>query len=172
MSADFGYHPALRNPDVDLTEEEEDAILESLGMLRGMFFPGLSPRESRYWLDKQQVPHQVQCDRHLVRSMHQTGRRVDRTHFTEEIYVSTVFTGFNYARSDTDTPRVFETMCFGFRSDYQRRWRTWQEAQKGHDAVVALMRLEDLPKEPDKPEESYDLAELNRLVASDPNKEE
>jgi hypothetical protein len=67
------------------------------------------------------------------------------------VEVSTVFIGLDHSFGD-NKPRLFETMCFGaedymikfgkhkrlFRSelDYQERYETWDEAEKGHQRAI------------------------------------
>lgn len=64
-----------------------------------------------------------------------------------DIRVSTVFLGLdhNWGRllgADTP-PLLFETMVFGSDhpdlDEYQRRYSTWDEAEEGHAAAVALV---------------------------------
>jgi hypothetical protein len=66
--------------------------------------------------------------------------RVARTEINDTCYVSTVFTGLdhNWGRGD---PLLFETMIFGGPlDDYQRRYSTWNQAERGHDEAVAEAR--------------------------------
>jgi len=52
----------------------------------------------------------------------------------EGIKVSTVFLGINHGFDGE--PVLFETMVFGGEHDGdQYRWRTWEEAEKGHKKV-------------------------------------
>jgi hypothetical protein len=62
--------------------------------------------------------------------------------------VSTVFLGTDQALLPGDPPILFETKVFGGVSDGEvRRYATWDEAERGHRAVVA--RIESL--QADKP---------------------
>jgi len=69
-----------------------------------------------------------------------------------EVEVSTVFLGLNHQFFD-GPPLVFETMVFGgLRGDYQKRYSTWVEAERGHAQVLAeVLALEAPAKEPEKP---------------------
>lgn len=61
---------------------------------------------------------------------------VGRTEIDSSIYVSTVFLGMGNSHNGS-TPKMFETMIFGGpRDQEQSRFQTWDEAVKGHDAVV------------------------------------
>lgn len=65
--------------------------------------------------------------------------------------VSTVFLGIdhNYA-SFPSTPILFETMIFGGPySDFQARYRTYDEAEAGHAAIVAALRAGQEPPDVD-----------------------
>lgn len=57
---------------------------------------------------------------------------------TTAVEVSTVFLGLDHAFGRTARPVLFETMIFGGPEDGdQRRWCTEEEAQRGHNAIVA-----------------------------------
>lgn len=71
-------------------------------------------------------------------------RTVARTQVTATIEVSSVFLGLNHQWGN-GPPLLFETMVFGLDkgdplADYQWRYRTWHEAEQGHEAIVALVR--------------------------------
>jgi hypothetical protein len=71
-------------------------------------------------------------------------RTVAKTQISAAITVSTVFLGLNH-HWGSGAPLLFETMVFGLDeddplADYQERYRTWHEAEQGHEAVVALVR--------------------------------
>lgn len=54
--------------------------------------------------------------------------------------VSTVFLGLDHNFSRSGPPLVFETMVFGGPMDQeQQRYSTWEEAEAGHDEMVARM---------------------------------
>ncbi len=56
-----------------------------------------------------------------------------------EAEVSTVFLGLNHGTDDS--PLWFETMIFGGQHDqFQDRWKTWDQAEKGHQNIVALLK--------------------------------
>ena len=59
-----------------------------------------------------------------------------------EVHVSTVFLGldhsFNFNKKHV--PILFETMIFGGKHDeYQERYATWEEAEKGHKKAMDLV---------------------------------
>lgn len=55
--------------------------------------------------------------------------------------VSTVFVGMDLSLGQSPKPLVFETMTFGGKADgYQARYATWDEAARGHEAAVLIVR--------------------------------
>ena len=59
------------------------------------------------------------------------------------VRISTVFLGMDHSFSlyKEHVPILFETMIFGGKHDqYQKRYATWDEAERGHAAAVALAR--------------------------------
>lgn len=57
-----------------------------------------------------------------------------------DVTVSTVFLGLDHSYGE-GPPLLFETMIFGGEhSDDQWRYSTWEEAEQGHRAAVALVR--------------------------------
>lgn len=59
-----------------------------------------------------------------------------------EVRVSTVFLGLNHAWLGQGPPLIFETMIFGGKEDgYQDRYSTWDEAIKGHQKAIELLKL-------------------------------
>lgn len=60
------------------------------------------------------------------------------------VRVSTVFLSLNHASMhDPDTPILFETMIFGGEHDqYQDRYSTWEEAERGHKKAIAIVKGE------------------------------
>lgn len=67
-------------------------------------------------------------------------RRVDQTIINPEIRVSTVFLGLDHSFGD-GPPLLFETMIFdGEDDEYQERYSTWDEAEKGHEKAVAVAK--------------------------------
>jgi hypothetical protein len=67
--------------------------------------------------------------------------RVARTYINKKCYVSTVFMGLDHSFGGGE-PVLFETMVFGGPTDqeYQWRYRTFDEAERGHRAAVEETR--------------------------------
>ena len=62
---------------------------------------------------------------------------VKKSKITNEIMVSTVFLG-GIQNIFGDKPLFFETMVFGGEfNHYQKRYSTWEEAEKGHIEVCS-----------------------------------
>ena len=69
------------------------------------------------------------ADRHVART--QVG----------ELYVSTVFLGLDHNfHGISSLPILFETMIFGGEIEYQERYSTWEEAEKGHKRAVRVAK--------------------------------
>ena len=60
----------------------------------------------------------------------------------EHPWVSTVFLGLDYNFSNEGPPIVFETMIFNGIYDHKEQWRysTWDEAMKGHERAVKMVK--------------------------------
>jgi hypothetical protein len=66
---------------------------------------------------------------------------VKQDQVTLEVRVSTVFLGLNHAWLGQGPPLIFETMIFGGPEDgYQDRYTTWDEAIKGHEKALKLVK--------------------------------
>lgn len=85
----------------------------------------------------------------MVKSMDRSSWNVDRTDIGDCV-VSTVFLGIDHSMSFREpcAPILFETMVFGGVYDqYQWRYETWEEAEKGHkmacDMVLASFSLKE-----------------------------
>lgn len=74
---------------------------------------------------------------------------VDKTELPGNIEVSTVFLGLDhsfYFLKKNYVPILFETMVRGGEHDqWQDRYATWDEAQAGHDRVVAALQRGESP---------------------------
>ena len=65
---------------------------------------------------------------------------VERTEIGN-VKVSTVFLGIDHSFGAGSKPVLFETMIFGGKYDqYQVRYHTWDEARKGHQVAVELVK--------------------------------
>lgn len=64
---------------------------------------------------------------------------IKQTNLPNNILVSTVFLGINHAFMD-GPPILFETMIFGGEhNQYQNRYATYEEAEKGHEEAIQLV---------------------------------
>lgn len=69
-------------------------------------------------------------------------RHVAKTDLPNNVRVSTVFLGLDHNFLG-GKPILFETMIFGGKHDqYQERYFTWEEAEKGHKQAVAIAKEE------------------------------
>lgn len=69
-------------------------------------------------------------------------RQVAFTQVGHEVDVSTVFLGVDHNYHPDHGPVLFETMVFGGNLDQlQQRYSTWEEAEAGHQAIVALVSV-------------------------------
>lgn len=71
-------------------------------------------------------------------------RHVAQTH-VGEVWVSTVFLGLDHNWSGEGAPVLFETMVFTQGDELPEsmgfgRYRTWEEAEAGHAATVAMVK--------------------------------
>jgi hypothetical protein len=65
---------------------------------------------------------------------------VKRTVLPDGVIISTVFTGTDTNVSNAFPPMVFETIIEGGEHDmYQKRYSTWEEAEKGHEEAIRLV---------------------------------
>ena len=72
-------------------------------------------------------------------------RRVKHTKFGK-VNVSTVFLGIDHSFGGA-TPMLFETMVFGGPLDQEQdRYSNWEDAEKGHDAMVERVKSKPLPR--------------------------
>ena len=67
-------------------------------------------------------------------------KHVNRTDLPNDVYVSTVFLGIDHGFLGQGEPILFETMIFGGEHDqYQDRYTTWDEAEKGHEKAINII---------------------------------
>jgi len=93
----------------------------------------------RYWMLDGHTPVGTQ-DLYAWGEFMQGGKRaVGKAHDPErEILVSTIFLGLDHGY-DGGPPVLFETMIFGGpHDDYQKRYCTWDEAERGHAVACEL----------------------------------
>ena len=70
----------------------------------------------------------------------ETAERHVANDYVGKIQVSTVFLGIDHSFSG-GRPLLFETMIFGGKHDeYQKRYHTWEEAEKGHKMTLKLVK--------------------------------
>lgn len=92
-----------------------------------------------YILDKNNNPVEVEDVIEWARSFDRETRVVKKTTTSHNHIVSTVFLGLDHSWVE-GVVHLFETMIFSEDKDvdeYQERYSTWQEAEEGHDKIVA-----------------------------------
>lgn len=92
-----------------------------------------------YILDKNNNPVEVEDVIEWARSFDRETRVVKKTTTSHNHFVSTVFLGLDHSWVE-GVVHLFETMIFSEDKDvdeYQERYSTWQEAEEGHDKIVA-----------------------------------
>lgn len=68
-------------------------------------------------------------------------RTVARTEIGDAVSVSTVFLGLDHSFGSNGPPILFESLVFGGPKDgAMERYSTWEEAEKGHAAMVERCR--------------------------------
>lgn len=104
----------------------------------------------RYYILNGKIPVPVKnIGQWVMESMDRSSWGVDKTEIGD-VLVSTVFLGIDHSMSFREpcAPILFETMVFGGVYDqYQWRYETWEEAEKGHknacDMVLASFSLKE-----------------------------
>lgn len=92
-----------------------------------------------YILDQNNNPVPVPDVKDWALMFDRENRVVNKTTTSNNHYVSTVFLGLDHSWTE-DKVLLFETMIFSEDKDvdeYQERYSTWQEAEEGHDKIVA-----------------------------------
>lgn len=57
------------------------------------------------------------------------------------VNISTVFLGLDHRFYGDDPPILFETMIFGGEhNEFQERYCTWEEAERGHQKAVKMVK--------------------------------
>jgi len=93
----------------------------------------------------------VEIDMHQMAllSSQKEYREIRKTKFHDGSFVSTVWLGIDHGLS-SEAPIIFETMSFGIKADGEtdwggthcRRYSTEEEAIKGHEEIVELVKKE------------------------------
>ena len=94
----------------------------------------------RYIL-KDKVP--IRCDDYEEWSNFlMTNRIVRQDQLAGPILISTIFLGLDHNFSGEGDPILFETMMFGAPKleGYQMRYKTWDEAELGHDIALQFVK--------------------------------
>lgn len=118
--------------------DPEETPIETLGWVP-------VPYGSFGWLDKNKavavIPHLDWVNRTIsAGSNHVRSRRVKLT-IIDDIEVSTVFIGVNAGRPPAK-PLWFESFVKGGELDnHKELYMTWDEAESGHETIVAMIRL-------------------------------
>lgn len=93
-----------------------------------------------YWKLKDKKPIPVCNTIEWAQSFDSADRVIARTEIGKDVVVSTVFLGLDHSFGK-GAPLLFETMIFGGPHDeYQERYSTFEEAEKGHDEAVKLAK--------------------------------
>jgi hypothetical protein len=101
----------------------------------------------KYYVLVNHVPHPVSLKAWVAvaatRRPTEDPWRVAFTDLTDTCYVSTVFLGTNHRFLGKGPPLLFESMVFGGPTHGEmRRYSTWDDAEIGHQAMVARARKE------------------------------
>lgn len=68
-------------------------------------------------------------------------RSVKKTQLPGDVMVSTVFLAIDHRFGGLGMPILFETMVFGGPMNQEMdRYSTWEDAEKGHDAMVKKVK--------------------------------
>lgn len=72
-------------------------------------------------------------------------RRIVKQEYIGDIFISTMFLGFNHSFIDNETPILWETMIFGGEHDqsYQERYTSHKDALEGHKKAITLITKEN-----------------------------
>ncbi len=91
-----------------------------------------------YYVLDGKTPRPVDSAVEWANAFERDSRIVAKSKLPGDVRVSTVFLGLDHSW-DGGPPLLFETMIFGgAHNDYQERYSTWEEAEKGHAEAVAL----------------------------------
>lgn len=91
-----------------------------------------------YYLLENQVPKKVSRDIYISKFDSQNVRVAKDT--INGIDISTVFLGIDHGFAG-NAPMLFETMVFGGPDNqYQERYSTWEQAEKGHQRAVNMVK--------------------------------
>lgn len=101
-----------------------------------------------YLLDENKNPYVVSFDE-FRKGWADDMKRV-AIDYIDNIKISTVFLGWDHSFMDESTPILFETMIFGGEHDeFQRRYKTYNEALQGHTEAVEMVKQSFTPKTTD-----------------------
>jgi hypothetical protein len=96
----------------------------------------------RHYILKGKEPVQVFDLLEWAKWCEHADKTVKRTVLPDGVIISTLFTGTDSNVSNALPPMVFETMIEGGEHDmYQKRYSTWEEAEKGHEEAIRLVFL-------------------------------
>lgn len=74
----------------------------------------------------------------------ETANRLIALDKIDDSEISTIFLGLDYHFFPSKSPLLFETMVFGGKHNgLQERYYTYQEAEKGHQEIVELIKAEN-----------------------------
>jgi len=107
--------------------------------------------ETKFLLDENNVPYP--CEDLMTwgqgfEELTKSGRGFVKQESVGRCRVSTVFLGINCSYGGDGEPLLFETMVFGAGdNNYMDRYTTWAEAEEGHKAIVAMVKMAEEVKE-------------------------
>ena len=92
-----------------------------------------------YLLDENKRPYEVSATESL-KAYRDPNMKIVKQDKVDDIFVSTVFLSMDHSWGDNDGPILFETMIFGGKHDeFQRRYKTYDEAVKGHNEALQMV---------------------------------
>lgn len=139
-----------------MTPEEEAKLKEVFAQIEDEYekqFGRPRPRD-KFILNDQKVAIPVNFGEWAIWFEKAGQDRIVKQEVVGEWFVSTVFLGIDHSFGLSPARKLFETMVFvnertvksnfskkKYRADqYQERYSTWPQAEKGHDAIVAKLK--------------------------------
>lgn len=93
-----------------------------------------------YILNEKNEPIKSSIEEYVLWERENPKKKFVKQEYVGEVWVSTVFLGLDH-RWDSDVPILWETMIFNGKHDqYQDRYSSLEEAIKGHEIAVNLVK--------------------------------